>query len=192
MSTRSNYYRWLILGLVWFSVFTFATLFQSIPPILGLLVSAFQISYAQAGGLMSLFMLPAVLLSIPSGLLVDRHGPRLVGSISLLTMALGTMISALGSSYLVLGLGRLVTGIGAVFTIVNEIKCAYTSSTLRVSQVCSCIILLVGCSAVREYIISFCNLFARPGSMTHLCVHGSIRNHLYYLSNIGLLLSEKE
>ena len=103
-----NGYRWSILGLAWFCIFTFAILYQSIPPILGILVDALRITYSQAGGLMSLFALPAIFLSIPGGLLVDRYGARVVGVALFLLMALGTVIAVLGGSYLILSLGRLV------------------------------------------------------------------------------------
>ncbi len=77
-----------------------------------------HISHSQAGGLMSLFALPAIFLSIPGGLLADRYGSRVIGDASLLLMALGAAIAALGDSYLILGLGRLVTGAGAVVMLV--------------------------------------------------------------------------
>ncbi|MFC1977751.1 MFS transporter [Chloroflexota bacterium] len=121
-----NGYRWSILGLAWFCVFTFAILYQSIPPILGVLVDALRITHSQAGGLMSLFALPAVFLSIPGGLLADRYGTRVVGGASLLLMALGTLIAALGGSYLILGLGRLVTGTGAMVMVVVAPKIVTT------------------------------------------------------------------
>ena len=77
--TVGNGYRWSILGLAWFCIFTFAVLYQSIPTILRILMDTLDITHSQAGGLMSLFALPAVLLSIPSGLLADRYGARVVG-----------------------------------------------------------------------------------------------------------------
>ncbi len=117
MNTR-NGYRWPILGLAWFCILTFAILYQSIPPILGLLMDNLRITHSQAGGLMSLFALPAIFLSIPGGLLADRYGARVIGGIALLLMALGAAIAALGDSYLILGLGRLVTGVGAVVILV--------------------------------------------------------------------------
>lgn len=121
-----NGYRWSILGLAWFCIFTFAVLYQSIPPILGILVDALRITHSQAGGLMSLFALPAVFLSIPGGLLADRYGTRSIGSASLLLMALGTVIVALGGNYWILALGRLVTGIGAVVMLVIAPKIVTT------------------------------------------------------------------
>jgi len=120
-------YRWTILGLAWFCIFTFAILYQSIPPILGLLVDNLGITHSQAGGLMSLFALPAIFLSIPGGLLADRYGARVIGGASLLLMALGTAIAALAGNYPILALGRLVTGVGTrvMLVVVPQIVTAW-------------------------------------------------------------------
>ena len=107
------HYRWVILGLIIFCQLAQAFSYQSIPPILGILVLSLKLSYVQAGGLMSLYSLPRVFLGIPSGILVDRYGTKKVGSASLITLALGTFIVAGGSRYWLLGMGRLLTGIGA-------------------------------------------------------------------------------
>lgn len=59
MNVTENY-RWNILGLATFCTLTFGVVLQSIPPIVGILVDIFHISYAQAGALMGLFTLPAI------------------------------------------------------------------------------------------------------------------------------------
>jgi len=55
-------YRWVILGLVVYCQLAQAITYQGIPPILGLLVTGLGISYAQAGGLMSLYSLPRIFM----------------------------------------------------------------------------------------------------------------------------------
>ncbi len=117
MKDTSNY-RWTILGVMTLSILAFAVIFQSIPPILGILIDTFHISHAQAGALIGLFSLPAIFLALPGGILADRYGARLIGGTALMTMILGTAIVALGSSYWVLGLGRLVAGVGATALLV--------------------------------------------------------------------------
>ncbi|MGD9043628.1 MAG: MFS transporter [Desulfobacterales bacterium] len=111
-------YRWTILGLGTFCILTFGVIFQSIPPLIGILVEALKISYAQAGALMGLFILPGIFLSIPGGMLTDRFGPRRVGAASLLCLTLGTAIVALSSGFGMMALGRLVAGVGATVLIV--------------------------------------------------------------------------
>ncbi len=117
MSATSNY-RWTILGLMWLCQLAFGIVFQSIPPILGILIDAFHISHAQAGMLMGLFSLPAIFLSLPGGVLTDRYGARIVGGGTLLTMVLGTAVVALSNSYWMMGIGRLMSGIGATVLLV--------------------------------------------------------------------------
>ena len=111
-------YRWTILGLGTFCILTFGVIFQSIPPLIGILVEALNISYARAGALMGIFILPGIFLSIPGGMLTDRFGPRNVGVASLLCLTLGTAIVALSASYGIMAFGRLVAGVGATVLIV--------------------------------------------------------------------------
>lgn len=104
---------------MWFCIVAYGVLYQSIPPVLGMIIDSLQISHAEAGGLMSLFALPGIFLAIPGGALVDRYGSRAVGALSLIIMLVGTAVAVLGGSYPLLGLGRLVAGCGAtVFTVV--------------------------------------------------------------------------
>jgi MFS family permease len=65
--------RWSILFLIYFSMLAFALVFQSIPPLLGLVISALQLSHTQAGALMGLFALPGIFISIPGGMLADIY-----------------------------------------------------------------------------------------------------------------------
>jgi MFS family permease len=94
----TNAYRWTILGLGTFCILTYGVIFQSIPPLIGILVEILNVSYARAGALMGLFILPAIFLSIPGGMLTDRFGPR--------------------NSYWIIAIGRLVAGIGAAVLLV--------------------------------------------------------------------------
>ncbi|MHC4800236.1 MAG: MFS transporter, partial [Planctomycetota bacterium] len=114
----ANAYRWTILGLATFCILTFGVIFQSIPPLIGILVEVLNVSYARAGALMGLFIFPSIFLSIPGGLLTDRFGPRNVGVVSLLSITFGTAIVALNGSYWIIAIGRLVAGIGAAALLV--------------------------------------------------------------------------
>jgi len=113
-----NGYRWNILWLATFCLLTFGIVFQSIPPLIGVFVKTFGVSYAKAGALMGLFTLPSIFLSLPGGMLADRYGSKKVGSISLFAMALGSSIAALAGSYWLIAVGRLVAGIGATVLLV--------------------------------------------------------------------------
>ncbi len=113
-----NGYRWNILGLATFCLLTFGVIFQSIPPLIRILVNVLNVSYAKAGALMGIFTLPSIFLSLPGGMLADRYGPRKAGVASLFCMVLGSAIVALADSYWVIATGRLVAGIGATVLIV--------------------------------------------------------------------------
>ena len=70
MNVTSSY-RWTILGVITFCLLAFGIVFQSIPPILGTLIDTFHISHTQAGALMGLFLLPAIFLALPGGVLAS-------------------------------------------------------------------------------------------------------------------------
>ncbi|MCK5563537.1 hypothetical protein KAI30_05125, partial [Candidatus Bathyarchaeota archaeon] len=58
LETESSSYRWKILAMSYFCMLAFALVFQSIPPILTLIISELNITHAQAGLIISLFALP--------------------------------------------------------------------------------------------------------------------------------------
>jgi len=107
-------YRWIILILTYICMLGFAFVFQSLPPILTLIVKELKLTHSQAGLLMSLFALPAIFLSIPGGLLSDYYGIRKIGIVSLVLMIVGTLIVALSDTFLKVSIGRLLSGVGAV------------------------------------------------------------------------------
>jgi len=111
-------YRWKIIAAVAFCYLIYAVVVQNIPPILGILIDTFHISHTEAGVLMSLALFPAIVLSLPGGLLADRFGIRITGTVALATMILGTVIVAMGNSYFVLSLGRLIIGLGSAVLVV--------------------------------------------------------------------------
>jgi MFS family permease len=111
-------YRWVILGLASFCMLTIAIVLQSIPPILGIIVDVFGVSYARAGALMGLIIFPSILLSLPGGVLVDRFGIGKMGVAALVILGSGTALVALAETYWVMALGRLVAGIGYVVMLV--------------------------------------------------------------------------
>ena len=106
-------YRWVILAIVYLSILAFALIFQSIPPILPLIISELHTTYAQSGLLMSLFALPGLFISLLGGFLSDRYGMRPLGIGCFLLMIGGTLMVGLGMDLRILWLGRFIAGIGA-------------------------------------------------------------------------------
>jgi predicted MFS family arabinose efflux permease len=107
-------YRWLILTIVYLSILAFTFAFQSIPPILPLIISELQLTYAQSGLLMSLFALPGLFISLPGGFLSDRYPMRPLGAGCFLLMIGGILLVGMGQDLHVLWLGRLIAGIGGL------------------------------------------------------------------------------
>ncbi len=110
---KAENYRWVILGIVYLSILAFTLIFQSIPPILPIIISELHLTYAQSGLLMSLFALPGILVSILGGFLADRSGMKPLGTGCILLMIGGTFLVGLGMNLQILGLGRIIAGIGA-------------------------------------------------------------------------------
>lgn len=110
---KADNYRWVILCIVYLSILAFTLIFQSIPPILPLIISELHLTYAQSGLLMSLFALPGIFVSVLGGFLADRSKMRALGTGCFLLMIGGTLLVGLGMNPHVLGLGRIIAGIGA-------------------------------------------------------------------------------
>jgi predicted MFS family arabinose efflux permease len=109
---ESNEYRWVILTIVYLSILAFTFIFQSIPPVLPLIISELQLTYAQSGLLMSLFALPGLFISLPGGFLSDRYPMRLLSAGCFLLMVGGILLVGTGNNLSILWLGRVIAGIG--------------------------------------------------------------------------------
>ena len=110
-------HRWVILLVSFYIIVTLAFVVQSIPPLIPRIMNEFEISHAKAGLLMSFFFIPGIFLAIPAGMLVDRYGVRIVGSISIITIIFGSLITAMSGSFKMALFGRLILGIGGVILI---------------------------------------------------------------------------
>jgi len=116
---RASNYRWAVLFTAFFAFVAFAFAFQLVPPLLKTMESDFTLTEAQAGWLMSVVMIPGIFLALPAGLIVNRYGFRLIGFLSLILVAGGSLITALASTFAAALIGRLVLGAGGAFIIVG-------------------------------------------------------------------------
>lgn len=87
-------------------------------PLAPSLTSEFAISASQFSSLFTAAMIPGILLSLVSGILIDKHNPKLVAGASFALSTLGAVINLLGNSYGTLFLGFVLTGVAA--TILNS------------------------------------------------------------------------
>ena len=110
--------RWAVLVQMCLSMVASVVAFQGIPPVLVLILKEFHLSHHQGGMLMSMFALPAIILSLPTGLLVDRYGTKSVAAAALLLAAAGSVAVAAANSYFALIIGRMIMGVGAIMLLV--------------------------------------------------------------------------
>ena len=111
---KNERYRSVILGIAYLSILAFTLIFQSIPPVLPLIISDLHLTYAQSGLLMSLFSLPGLFISLLGGFLSDRYRMRPLAAGCFLLMIAGTILVTLGTDLRILWSGRIIAGIGAI------------------------------------------------------------------------------
>jgi len=107
--------RWAVLFASSYAFVAFAFSLQSMPPLIGEIMHEFNLSNAQAGLSMSIVVIPGIFLAIPAGILIERHGVRLVGSISSALVSLGSLVTATAGSFEMVLVGRFILGIGGAF-----------------------------------------------------------------------------
>lgn len=112
--TPSNY-RWIILFSSFYAFVTFAFALQIVPPLIGSIMQEFNITYGYAGLLMSMVVIPGIFLALPAGIIADRYGVKLAGSISAIMLLLGSIVSSLANSFITLLVGRVILGLGGAF-----------------------------------------------------------------------------
>lgn len=106
--------RWAMLLVIFFTRTSLGFQFQSIAALTPFLVTAFDISWAQVGLLMGLFMLPGVVFALPGGLLGQRFGSRRVVFAGLGLMIGGGMLVSYAGGFGSAAFGRTLAGIGGV------------------------------------------------------------------------------
>ena len=106
--------RWAMLLVIFFTRISLGFQFQSIAALTPFLVAAFDLSYAQVGLLMGLFMLPGVVIALPGGLLGQRYGSVRVTVAGLGLMLLGGIVVSYSLGFGLATLGRTLSGVGGV------------------------------------------------------------------------------
>jgi MFS family permease len=105
-------YAWIILVVVYLAGVAAPLSQYKVPPILPVLMQAFQLNLAQAGALMSVFAVTGFLLALPAGIILQRLGPKATGLIALACLAGGSALGAISASVgLMLG-SRVIEGVG--------------------------------------------------------------------------------
>lgn len=98
--------------------------FHAVAVVAPLLVSALGLSYTEVGSLIGAYVLPAVLLSIPGGLVIQRFGDRRVLLASLALCVAGAALTAAGGGFATMLAGRLIAGTGGALVQIIVLKMA--------------------------------------------------------------------
>ena len=107
--------RWLMLAVLFLARTAVAFQFQTVASVRPFLMDALAIDFAGFGLLIGLYLLPGVVISLPSGMLGQRFGAKQIVIVGLALMVVGGVLMGLVSSFAVVTAGRLIAGIGAVF-----------------------------------------------------------------------------
>jgi MFS family permease len=112
-------YRWAVVGIFWFVIFTYGANWFALSPMLKTFESSFSIPNWQSHLLLSLIGMFVIFFAWPAGTLIDRKGPKISISIGALFMAIGFGLRPwmLNSFYMVL-LSSVIAGIGLAWILV--------------------------------------------------------------------------
>lgn len=105
-------YAWVILAVVYFASVVAPFNQFKIPPIMPVLMQTFQIDLTQAGLLMSVVAMIGLILALPTGILLQRLGPKLILIISLALMAIGASAGSFSDNFAALLSSRVVEALG--------------------------------------------------------------------------------
>ncbi len=107
---------WAVLWIVVLSMTALALCMFKVPPLMGDLIAALNLSgTAQGGFLMSIFSFAGIILAIPAGLIITRYGMYKTGAFSLICSLVGSLLGVVTQSYALLLIGRIIEGVGLIF-----------------------------------------------------------------------------
>lgn len=105
-------YAWVILVVVFLASIAAPLNQAKVPPLMPVMMDAFQLSLGQAGWLMSVFALTGFFLALPAGIFLEKLGPKILGTIALACLIVGSAVGALSSSAGLLMASRVIEGSG--------------------------------------------------------------------------------
>lgn len=117
--TRKN--QWVTLLIAIFSFAVYNTAFQAIPPLIPAITQEFSITAVEAGLVMSVVIVPGLLLSLPSGWLLNKYQPKKVGIAALVFITVSSLVTASSTSFELLLFGRLLLGFGGILITITSL-----------------------------------------------------------------------
>ena len=99
-AAKPSAYAWVILAVVYLASVASALNQFKVPPVLPVLIRAFNLSLSNAGMLMSIFSVTGLILALPAGFIMQRLGLKITGLIAVgavfIGSGLGTFCSTAG------------------------------------------------------------------------------------------------
>ena len=111
---KSESARWLALFTCYFMFISNGFLFFFVPPLLPMIRADIPMDDLAVGWLQGVYAIPAVLLALALGSLLDRWDTRRAGIAAALLMIGGNVVFNLGGHYGLMCAARLVVGIGCI------------------------------------------------------------------------------
>jgi len=108
--------RWIVLAMLFVCRSGLGLQFQTVGSIGEELSAEYAFSHTQIGTLIGMFMLPGMLVALPSGYAGRYLSDRALVGIGLLTLGAGGFVVAAADGFGLLGTGRIVCGIGFVLS----------------------------------------------------------------------------
>jgi len=119
---KSKNYAWIVLLVASIAIFSLSYTQYLISPISKDIMAKFSLNNSQFASIFSAPMVPAIFLSLASGVLVDRFGVKIVISVGLIISAVGTVLRMTAGTYGSLFATMAMTGLGAAFLNANGAK----------------------------------------------------------------------
>lgn len=119
---RESGYRWIIIGLLSFS-YLMVYVHRMCPAILAQdLIRDFSATGAVVGMMASAYFYPYALMQVPSGILADKLGPRLLVTLCMIVAGVGSVLFALSDTVTTAFMARVLVGFGCSAVLVPTYK----------------------------------------------------------------------
>jgi predicted MFS family arabinose efflux permease len=106
--------RWAMLALIFATRVGLGFQFQTMGSVADAVARRLDLSSAEIGTLIGLFLAPGLVLSIPAGFAGRYTSDRLLVALGMASLALGGVLGAMADGFAVLAMGRLLAGAGFV------------------------------------------------------------------------------
>lgn len=113
-----DWYKWVVLGITFLLMITFAISLQLLPPIFDYIQEDISFTNTQAGLLMGAYAIPGIVLPFVIAILANKINKKSMILLALGVLILGMIGFSLAGNFVGLLTFRLVAGIGATFLVV--------------------------------------------------------------------------